>query len=100
MPSRIQQAELDKSAGTFRRALHYAFYDWTREMPKAKRLITWAGILIQGYAIYAGITRSLVWPLMWPQGLLLYSSVLLLYLLGKRPHERDADFRICPQDPT
>jgi sigma-B regulation protein RsbU (phosphoserine phosphatase) len=51
-------------------------------MPKSKRLITWAGILIQGYAIYAGLTRSLIWPLMWPNGMHLYLSVWLLYILG------------------
>jgi serine phosphatase RsbU (regulator of sigma subunit) len=82
MPSRIQQVTLDKSPGPFRRALQYAFYDWTREMPKAKRLMTWAGILIQGYAVYALWSRSLVWPLMWPTGLLFYSCVFVLYALG------------------
>lgn len=82
MPSRIRQPGLDKSAGPFRRVFQYAFYDWTREMPKSKRLITWAGILIQGYAIYAGLTRSLIWPLMWPKPLFLYPAALLLYYLG------------------
>jgi len=82
MPSRIQQMKLDKSAGPFRRALQYALYDWTREMPKSKRFITWIGILLQGYAIYALWSRSLVWPLMWPKGLALYASVWLLYVLG------------------
>ncbi len=51
-------------------------------MPRSKRIITWAGILIQGYAVYALWARSLVWPVMWPQGLLLYSSVFVLYALG------------------
>jgi sigma-B regulation protein RsbU (phosphoserine phosphatase) len=82
MPVCTTQAELDPSPGTFRRALRYAFYDWTREMPRSKRLITWAGILLQGYAIYAGFTRSLVWPRMWPTGLPLVLSVWLLYLVG------------------
>ena len=82
MPFRIQQLRLDKSAGPFRRALQYACYDWTREMPKSKRLVTWAGILMQGYAIYALWSRSLVWPVMWPKGILLYASVWLLYVLG------------------
>jgi hypothetical protein len=76
------QLEIDKSAGSLRRWLQYALYDWTREMPKSKRVATWAGILIQGYAIYAGLTRSLIWPSMWPNGLPLYLSVWLLYLLG------------------
>jgi serine phosphatase RsbU (regulator of sigma subunit) len=78
MPSRI---EIDRSTGLVRRWLQYAFYDWTREMPKSKRFITWAGILIQGYAIWAGISHSLIWPLMWPKtGVLFY--VWLVYILG------------------
>ncbi len=82
MPFRIQQAGLDKSAGPIRRTLQYAYYDWTREMPRSKRLVTWAGILMQGYAIYSLWTRSLVWPVMWPKGILLYGSVWLLYVIG------------------
>jgi sigma-B regulation protein RsbU (phosphoserine phosphatase) len=78
----IPQIRLDQSAGRLRRALHYAYYDWTREMPKSKRVITWAGYLMQGYAFYALLTRSLVWPLMWPKGISLYASVWLLYAIG------------------
>lgn len=78
----LTHTKLDKSAGFFRRTLDYAFYDWTREMPKSRRVITWIGLLIQGYALYAGITHSLVWPLIWPKGLVLYPIVWLLYLLG------------------
>jgi sigma-B regulation protein RsbU (phosphoserine phosphatase) len=78
----MQQEKLDPSASPFRRVLQYAFYDWTREMPKSKRLITWVGILIQGYAVYALWSRSLIWPLMWPKGVFLYLSVWLLYVLG------------------
>jgi len=82
MPIRMEQPRLDKSAGPFRRALRYAYYDWTREMPTSKRLITWAGILMQGWAIWSFISRSLVWPVMWPHGILLYGSALLIYVLG------------------
>ena len=82
MPIRMEQPRLDKSAGPFRRALRYAYYDWTREMPTSKRLITWAGILMQGWAIWSFISRSLVWPVMWPHGMLLYGSALLIYVLG------------------
>jgi serine phosphatase RsbU (regulator of sigma subunit) len=82
MAFRIQHARLDKSAGPFRRALQYAYYDWTREMPKSKRLITWVGYLMQGYAVYALWMRSLVWPMVWPKGILLYASVALLWALG------------------
>jgi len=84
MPSRIRRVRLNKSAGPIRRMLQYAFYDWTREMPRSKRLLTWLGILLQGYAIYALWTRSLVWPLMWPKGIPLYVSVWLIYFAGER----------------
>ena len=73
---------LDESAGPFRRAIQYAFYDWTREMPKSKRVITMTGILIQGYAFYALMSRSLIWPVIWPQGPLLFAAVSLIYLVG------------------
>ncbi len=82
MPARIQQGRLDPSAGPLHRWFQYAFYDWTREMPKSKRFITWVGILIQGYAVYALWSRSLIWPLIWPKGLSLYLIVFLLYVLG------------------
>src|SRR5271167_1579280 len=82
MPFRIQQVRLDPSAGPFRRVVQYWFYDWTREMPRSKRLITWVGILIQGYAVYALWSRSLVWPMIWPKGLVLYLIVWLLWVLG------------------
>jgi hypothetical protein len=60
MPFRALQTRLDRSSGALRRTLQYACYDWTREMPKCKRVITWAGILLQGYAVYCIWTRSLV----------------------------------------
>ena len=78
----IQGGSEISSAGRLRMAILYARYDWTREMPKSRRFIAWTGFLIQGYAIYAGLTRSLMWPFMWLDGLLLYSIVLLLYILG------------------
>jgi Zn-dependent protease with chaperone function len=54
-------------------------------MPRSKRVITWAAILIQGYAIWAGFSRSLIWPLTWPENrFVLYLYVILLYLLGER----------------
>jgi sigma-B regulation protein RsbU (phosphoserine phosphatase) len=81
MSSRLQP-ETTKSSGPVRRWLKYAFYDWTREMPKSKRFFTWIGILIQGYAIWAGISHSLMWPIMWPHGFSLYFCVWLLYVIG------------------
>src|SRR5215831_12695215 len=55
-----------QSVGIITRGLQYAFYDFTREMSRTKRIITWISILVQGYAIYALVTRSFVWPIMWP----------------------------------
>jgi hypothetical protein len=51
-------------------------------MPKGRRVMVWAGIPIQGYAIYAGFSRSLIWPLIWPTGPFLILRVWLLYVLG------------------
>jgi serine phosphatase RsbU (regulator of sigma subunit) len=82
MRPRIEQPGLDKSVGPFRRALQYACYDWTREMPRSKRIITWAGHLMQGYAVYGIWARSLVWPLMWPHRMVLYGTVFVMYVLG------------------
>jgi serine phosphatase RsbU (regulator of sigma subunit) len=64
---RFLSMKLDKSAGPLLRAIQYAFYDFTREMPRTKRIMTWVAILIQGYAIYALAVRSFVWPVMWPR---------------------------------
>lgn len=64
------------------RAVGYAFYDWTREMPTSLRVVTMVGMGIQGYAIWAGVTRSLVWPIMWPTGWILYPVILLIYYIG------------------
>ena len=78
MPSRVR---LD----TARRWLQYGFYDWTRGMPKYKRAITWAAILVQGYAIWFVLSRSQVWVYMVRENkLVLYLGVFLLYLLGER----------------
>ena len=54
-------------AASVSRGLQYGFYDFTREMPRTKRMIAWAAILIQGYMIFALVTRSFVWPIMWPR---------------------------------
>lgn len=67
---------------TVRRAVRFATYDWTREMPRSLRVITVIGMGIQGYAIWAALTGSLVWPVMWPRGLVLYPIVLLIYYVG------------------
>jgi sigma-B regulation protein RsbU (phosphoserine phosphatase) len=54
-------------------------------MPGSARVITWAAILMQGYAIWAGFSRSFIWPLTWPDNLfVLYAGVFLLYFVGER----------------
>jgi serine phosphatase RsbU (regulator of sigma subunit) len=82
MATSIRQAVLDKAAGPIRRMHQYAFQGWVREMPRRKRMVTWAGYLLQGYAIWALLSRSLVWPLMWPKGILVYPIAFALYLIG------------------
>jgi hypothetical protein len=52
MRSRLLQAGLDKFTGPIRRLFQYAAKNWIREMPKSKRIITWGGISLQGFAIY------------------------------------------------
>ena len=37
---------------------------------------------LQAYAIWAGVTRSLVWPVMWPTGIMLYPTILVIYYVG------------------
>ena len=75
-------ADARRSAAVLRGALHGTTYDWTREMPRPKRIMTRVGILIQGFAIYAGFTRSLIWPLIWPRLAVLVPTVLLIYYIG------------------
>jgi serine phosphatase RsbU (regulator of sigma subunit) len=78
---RHQPGRPDPSADPVRRALHYALYDWTREMSSSKRVLTWMGLLLQGYALYVAITGSLLLPATWPRGALI-DAVWLLYLAG------------------
>jgi len=48
-------------------------------MPRTKRVITWAAILVQGYAIYALVTRSFVWPIMWPGPRYVFTVGIVLF---------------------
>jgi sigma-B regulation protein RsbU (phosphoserine phosphatase) len=52
MPVLSKRMKLDISAGPFRRALRYAFYDWAREMPRSKRILMYVAIVLQGYPFY------------------------------------------------
>ena len=78
MPSRIH---LD----TVGRWLQFGFTDWTRDMPRSKRFITWVAILTQGYAVAFALSRPQLWDFMVRENkLVLYLGVFLLYLLGER----------------
>jgi len=67
-----------------RQFYHYAFYDWTREMPRARRMVTMTGVFLQGYAFWALLTRSLIWPIIWPSRPLLYVVAWVIYMIGHR----------------
>ena len=70
---------------TIRRWLKYGFYDWTRGMPKGKRVATWLAVSIQIFAVWFVLSRSEVWPYMIREKkLVIYLSVYLLYLFGDR----------------
>ena len=74
---------LDKFAGRVRRVFRSSSRDWIREMPRSKRIVTWAGVLLQGTAIYWLISRSLVWPLMWPKDVsVVFLIALVFYAIG------------------
>ena len=62
--------------------MRFATYDWTRELPLTLRVITMIGMGIQGYAIWAALSRSLIWPIMWPSGVTLYATILVIYYIG------------------
>ena len=77
-----RQSRLWLAGSGLKRAIRFATYDWTRELPLSLRVITMIGMGIQGYAIWAALSGSLMWPIMWPSGLLLYATILLIYYLG------------------
>ena len=35
-----------------------------------------------GYALWAAVTRSLIWPLMWPHGIVLMATIWLIWVAG------------------
>lgn len=61
------------------RGLQFAFSDFTREMSRGKRFVTWAAILVQGYSIYAMVTRSFAWPIMWPSTRIVFIAGIVLF---------------------
>ena len=68
MSSSDRQSRLWLAGGGLKQAIRFATYDWTRELPLPQRVITMIGMGIQGYAIWAALSRSLIWPIMWPSG--------------------------------
>ena len=76
------QSRLWLTGSGLKRAIRFATYDWTRELPLSLRVITMIGMGIQGYAIWAALSRSLIWPIMWPSGVILYATILLIYYIG------------------
>lgn len=90
MPFRLGTVKLDKSAGPIRRALQYAFYDWASEMPRSKRIITYVGFALQGYAFYFTLMWASMLPkwlysyfLVLPRGPVSYVLVFLLFYTGR-----------------
>jgi sigma-B regulation protein RsbU (phosphoserine phosphatase) len=90
MPFRLGPVKLDKSAGPIRRALQYAFYDWASEMPTSKRIVTYVGMVLQGYAFYFTLMWAFMLPkwlyayfLVLPRGPVSYVLVFLLFYTGR-----------------
>ena len=91
----IFQFKLDKSAGPFVRALQFAFYDWTRDMPADRRWLTMLGLLIQLGALilafYAQGSKSFMFLslLIYMGGLCLLNGMLTSEFVRKTQLEAD-----------
>src|SRR5271170_7149183 len=90
MPFRLGAVKFDKSAGPIRRALKYAFYDWASEMPASKRVLTYVGLALQGYAFYFVFMWAFKLPTRWylyltllPRRPASYVLVFLFYFTGR-----------------
>jgi serine phosphatase RsbU (regulator of sigma subunit) len=82
--------KLDKTAGPIRRALRYAFYDWSREMPAYKQVIMYVSFALQGYAFYFALMWAATLPkwlhtylLVLPRRPISYVLVILLFYVGR-----------------
>jgi sigma-B regulation protein RsbU (phosphoserine phosphatase) len=62
MPKSGTPEQLGKLTSTKRRVFRYSAGQWIRQRPRSKRLITWLGVLLQGFAIYCFWTQSLIVP--------------------------------------
>jgi serine phosphatase RsbU (regulator of sigma subunit) len=68
------QTKPEKSAGLLRRVLHFALYDWTRDMSWSSRLLTTLAFLIQ--------LGALVFALLEPKSTSLMLLALFIYMTG------------------
>ena len=80
--------KLDISAGPFRRALRYAFYDWARQMPRSKRILMYVAIVLQGYPFFFALSAWLpAWLspyfLILPRRPVTFVLVILVYYVGR-----------------
>jgi len=89
MPVRSKM-KLDNSAGQFRRALQYSFYDWAREMPRPKRILMYVAFVLQGYPFYFALMWAFKLPtwvssyfLILPRRPVAMVLVILLYFVGR-----------------
>jgi serine phosphatase RsbU (regulator of sigma subunit) len=83
MQLRALKRRLDKLVDAIRGLSRYSSRNWIRKMPRSKRIVTWAGYLLQGFAVYCLASRSLAWPLMWPKDVsLVFLVALLFYAVG------------------
>jgi serine phosphatase RsbU (regulator of sigma subunit) len=80
--------KVDISAGPFRRALRYAFYDWAREMPRSKRILMYVAIVLQGYPFYYALMWA--WSPTWlspyflvPRRPVAFVLAILVYYIGR-----------------
>jgi phosphoserine phosphatase RsbU/P len=80
MPANRKYVRL--AARKISQAVRDSFHDWTSEMTTPRRIVTTAGLLIQGYAMFALWTRSLMWHVTWPADRFLYPIVWIVFTLG------------------
>jgi len=61
MRSTANSSTRARPAAPIRRAIAYAFYDWTQEMSAVKRLAAWSGLFLQGWAVWAFSVHAVSW---------------------------------------
>jgi sigma-B regulation protein RsbU (phosphoserine phosphatase) len=73
------RAQLGQETASKRRVFRYSAGHWIRQRPRSKRIITWVGVLLQGFAIYCFWTQSLV---VQANLALVFVVALVLYITG------------------